>query len=439
MEKMMSAESLKLSDAFGTTRDVPATYTERDKVDGRFLQDITRGKYLVIHGSSKQGKTSLRRHNLNDSDYVVLQCTRDTTKGGLYELLLKHADIKCETSHTTTLRGTKKLVVSAGVEGSIPFLTKGKGDYSRESGSGTDSASHESDFSIDPEDPNDVCRALLASGFSKYIFIEDFHYLDEDVQQQLAIDLKVFYESSKLVFIVVGVWLEANKLTIYNGDLSGRLAVINADEWPDASLLAVIEKGEGLLNISIPDSVKRLIVSECQGNVGLLQEVCYRACEQYGVWSRQANRREVVSVEDVSAILRALADDQSSRYRNFLGRFAEGLGGSELELYKWLGFVVVTATTVELRRGLRANTILHRIRDHHPNGETIRQTNVLQSLERVGKVQFKHRLQPFILDFSNNELVVVDAGFLVFRNTHSRSELLEYLGFENDPEFKELS
>ena len=55
---------------------------------------------------------------------------------------------------------------------------------------------------------------------------------------------------------------------------------------------------------------------------------------------------------------------------------------------------------------------------------------MVQALDRVGKVQFKHGLQPLIIDYSNGEMMVVDANFLVFLQTHSKPELHEYIGMQ---------
>lgn len=162
----------------------------------------------------------------------------------------------------------------------------------------------------------------------------------------------------------------------------------------------------------------------------MLQEVCYRLCEKYSIWITQDKTADVGTAADVSSMLRAVADEQAARYRNFLARFSEGLGETQLEMYKWIGYAVITASGDELRRGLRPNVIFHRIRPNHPAGDSLQHNNVIQALERVGKVQFKHKLQPLIFDFSNGELVVVDANFLVFVQTHSTDELLEYLRFE---------
>lgn len=428
----MTAKTHKLTNVFGTSRDVPETYVERQGVDNRFLNDITRDKHLVIHGSSKQGKTCLRKHHLNEQDYIVVQCTRETTKAKLYEMLLKQAEIQCEVGNTSTVTGGCTLQVKVGGEGKLPLFAKATAETGGNFQDQTTQTAETKEFEIDPDDPNDIARVLNNANFSKYIVIEDFHYLDEEVQMSFAVDLKVLHENSKLIFIVVGVWLEANRLTLYNGDLSGRLAIINVDRWDEADLLKVISVGEPLLKIAFSSTVKQAIVDGCQSNVGLLQEVVYRICEKYAVWQTQETTLAISTVDDVDSMLKAVSEEQASRYRNFLSRFAEGLGQTQLEIYRWILYAIVKASAYELRRGLRPNILFQRIKAVHPSS-TLQQMNILQALERVQKVQFKHKLQPLVLDYSNGELLVVDANFIVFLQTHTQEELLEYVGLEVSP------
>lgn len=427
----MSRANLKLNEVYGTSRNVPATYVSRTDVDERFLNDITRDKHIVIHGSSKQGKTCLRKQNLNSADYIVIQCTRETTKAKLYEMLFKQTGIPCEVTESKTVGGGWKLQVKVAGEGGIPWISKasgeGGGEYERQS----NKESTYKAFEIDPEDPNDVARILKQAEFNKYIVIEDFHYLDSNVQQSIAIDLKVFHENSNLVFIIVGVWLEADRLSMYNGDLRGRLVTINVDSWTEPYLLKVIETGEPLLNIAIPKNVKEAAIKVCQGNVGLLQELIYRICEKHGIWGPQNVCQEVGNVDDVDAMLKALSEEQSAGYKNFLSRFSEGLGQTQLEMYKWLLFVVIKSGSYELRRGLRPNVIFQRIKAYHPS-QTLQQMNVVQALQCVQKIQFKNGQQPLVLDYSNGELIVIDVNFIVFLQAHSQDELLRFIGFDQD-------
>lgn len=95
---------------------------------------------------------------------------------------------------------------------------------------------------LDLSDVNDIIGALNEARFHQYIVLEDFHYLKSEVQKDFAIELKAFHESSELCFIIVGVWLDENKLVIYNGDLTGRIVPVNADLWNEDELREVIQR-----------------------------------------------------------------------------------------------------------------------------------------------------------------------------------------------------
>ncbi len=422
----------KLSDVYGNSRDVPLTYQTRLKVDDRFINDLTRDKHIVLHGGSKQGKTCLRKYHLKPDEYILIQCTRDTSRARLYELLLKNADFEYEVSSSVTTRGTHKISVTLGAEGKIPFVAKASTEANYEGSREKEKSSTYQKLEIDPEDPNDIVRVLNETKLNKFIIIEDFHYLDEEVQKQFAFDLKVFHETSKLVFIIIGVWLESNRLLLFNGDLNGRITNINVDKWLDHDLNCVINNGKPLLNIDFPDDVQKHIIQISQDNVGLLQEICYKLCENHSIWFTQDENIVIGSVDEVNEIVKEIADDQAGRYSTFLSKFSEGLSVTELEMYKWILWAVIHASSEELRNGLSQNVIFHRIKGRHPRSESLQLNNVSQALDRVQNVQFKHKLQPLILDYSNGDLSVVDANFIVYIQTQGIEELLLKIGLSND-------
>ena len=65
----------KTSDVFGISRDLPLNYVIRESADSLLVDSLTRDKHLVIFGSSKQGKTCLRKHVINEDDYIVIHCS----------------------------------------------------------------------------------------------------------------------------------------------------------------------------------------------------------------------------------------------------------------------------------------------------------------------------------------------------------------------------
>lgn len=420
----------KLSDVFGNSRNIPLTYQTRVEVDDRFVNDLTREKHVVLHGGSKQGKTCLRKHHLDERETIVIQCTRDTTKAGLYEMILKKAEIEYEVTNSKTTKGSNKVAVKVSGKGKIPFIAESGGEAGYEGLKESTDTKNYKNFEIDIEDPNDIVRVLLEDGFKKYIVIEDFHYLSEELQMLFAFDLKVFHETSPYVFIIIGVWMESDRLTVYNGDLTGRITNINVDVWSGDNLKQVIDNGKPLLNINFPIEVENLIVNLSQDNVGLLQEICYRLCEKYEIWQTQKDNKIIGTESDVKELAKKIADDQSSRYRNFIIKFSEGLSVTELEMYKWIIYAVLNSSSDDLRKGVSAAKLFNIIKPKHPKKDTLQLNNLNQALERVQTVQAKHKLQPLILDFSNGDLFVVDANFLVYISTQEKDELLKLLNIE---------
>ena len=63
-------------DVFGIQRDVPKNYVPRDRLIDVFIESLARDKHIVVYGSSKQGKTSLRKYNspLKVEDYISVTC-----------------------------------------------------------------------------------------------------------------------------------------------------------------------------------------------------------------------------------------------------------------------------------------------------------------------------------------------------------------------------
>ena len=418
----------KLTDVYGNTRQIPLTYFVRDDIDDRFVNDLTRDKHIVLHGGSKQGKSCLRKYHVNDDECVIIQCTRDYSLESLYEQLLRNAEIEYQVSSQKTTKGTHKITAKVGAEGGLPFVAKAKGEGSYEYDKENQEQNSSQTLEIDPTEPNDIVRLLKASNFSKYVIIEDFHYLDEYIQRQFSFDLKVFHETSDLVFIIVGVWQESNRLTIYNGDLSGRVTNINADDWKTEQLEKMIRSGFPLLNIEFPNEVIDQIVDFGNENVGLVQELCYRLCEANNVWQTQDEFKTIGSVEEVKNGVEAITSDLATRYKTFMRKFSEGLSVTEFEMYKWMLFGVIISSSDGLRNGISPNIFFNKIKGEHPQSDRLQLTHLSQALERVHKVQTKHKLQPFILDFSNDELFVVDANFLIFLESKSKEELLNIIG-----------
>lgn len=407
--------TFKTDDVYGITRDLPLNYVSRSKVDDLLIENLTREKHLVIYGSSKQGKTSLRKYCLTADDYIVVQCSSTWGLPQIHEAIVKRSGFRVTLSETRSLSGSWKINATAEIGGTI----------SRTS----------TELELDLSDVNDVIRALDSISFSKYIVLEDFHYLSTDTQREFSVALKAYHESSKYCFIVVGVWLEKNRLTLYNGDLNGRIVDVDADDWPTPELKAVIDKGAQLLNIGFSDETKDQLIRAAFSSVYVVQEACRRLCRDEHVYESQPTFRVVGAQAKVAEVVTQIVAEQSGRYTAFIREFSDGFKASELQMYRWLLLPLLTANAKELERGLPQRDIRDILYDHHPVGRQLNTGNLTIALQSVANLQAKKNIKPIILDYdeASARLRVVDRGFFAWVAQQDIAELLAVAGFE--PEF----
>ena len=421
----------KVSDVYGITRDLPINYVTRPAVDEALVEALTRNQHLVIYGSSKQGKTSLRKYNLKDEEYIVITASNRWTLGQLHAAILKQAGYTVVQSETKTVSGSFKISVTARLTAKL----FGTGLDASTAAEGTKSTSAvETHLELDPADVNDVIDALDQIVFKSWIVLEDFHYLPEETQRDFAVALKAFHESSELTFIIVGVWLQENRLVQFNGDLSGRVATINADLWSPLELTEAITVGERLLNIQFDKAFKNELVSASFDSIYVVQEVCSLACEQSGIVMTQDELTVVRPAGRGRALIAEVVERQSARFSDFILNFSAGFGSTDLEMYKWLLVPVIATSAARLEKGIpyrRIRRILGRV---HPRGTALNAGNVTQALKGTASLQVQQGVKPLVLDYDQSlkRLNVVDRSFLIWLDQQIKSELLEAIDLGPD-------
>jgi hypothetical protein len=418
-------------DVYGIVRDVPLNYVARRSVDEKFIEDLSRDKHIVIYGSSKQGKTCLRKHCLSDDEYIVVQCSNRWALADLHTHVLKRAGFEVTQSETKATSGRNKVMATL----SAKFLGSGV-DAGAETESTDTTQSTTAPLELDPADVNDVITALNNIRFDKFIVIEDFHYLSVEVQQDFAVALKAFHEASDLTFIIVGVWLEENRMIVYNGDLTGRVVAVNADEWQPTELSRVIDDGAELLNVRFDNDFKTRLIQESNDSVYIVQEACRQACAREGIHSTQERIKEVGRNLDVHEIVEHVVNEQTGRYLAFITQFAEGFQETRLEMYRWLLLPILTASPTKLEKGFKYAELRRALQEHHPQKQDLNPGNLTQALKSAASLQVAKDIKPIILDYdqSNLRLNVVDRGFLIWLEQQNKDELLEVAGLHLAPQ-----
>lgn len=415
-----------VDDVFGVSRDVPLNYVDREEVDGKFIQSLSRSHHIVIFGSSKQGKTCLRKHCLNAEDYITVSCHNKWKLNDLHAAILKQAGYEITQSKSQAVGGHYKLEVTGGGKLKVPFVAKGevaaKGEYEKNK----ETVETKATLELDPLDANDIIRALEEIGFSKFVAIEDFHYLPDDTQREFSFALKTFHEQSSISFIVTGVWREQNRLIAFNGDLTERVLSIDVDNWPSADLLKVVAAGECLLNVSFDEDFKEEIIKGCNDSVHLVQEACRRVCRESNIFETQDTCVTIGTASQARTLLKKIVDGQSARYNAFIMNFADGFQQTDLEMPKWIIYAVLSSSVEDLEKGIRLREVTKIIRERHPRGAKLNQGNITQALSSASSLQSEKGIRPIVIDYdgTNRNLHVVDKGFLIWLAQQDPDELL---------------
>ncbi|HIE4546596.1 TPA: hypothetical protein ACXNIW_000770 [Proteus mirabilis] len=412
---------VKASDVFKVSRGLPLNYTEREYVDKIFIETLTSKNHIIIYGSSKQGKTSLHKSYLKEDECINISCVNTWNITELQLAILKKVGFNKIDSSSSSDNSSLQVKLK------FPFIEIG-GEIGRKE---TENQKH---WSINPKDVNDVINIIKEVNFSKYIILEDFHYLPVDTQRDFAYILKAYHELSDICFIIVGVWLENDRLTVYNGDLTGRVISVNADEWNKEDLYRLIEKSEKLLNITFNQQCKENLLKECNGNVFLVQRICAVICEKNGIHQTQIEPIEIggsISIED--EIVNELGF-QNSRYNKFITEFSKGLGKTKYDLYKWILYVILTVDKEILQNNLYIKFIRNSIKEKHPNKHSITKNLLLKPLSNTMNLQLKLKIQPIIFEYDENKekIKIVDKYFILWREKQNQIELIELLDLYNE-------
>lgn len=404
---------VKLSEVFGISHDIPKfTYVDRALLDKIFAHHLAGQKHIVLHGASKQGKSCLRKKNIDETTCAIVQCLPlMNSDNHIWRTALQKLGLNEVDEVSTESKTSEAITGEGGVEASVPGLLKAKTGAHTESGSEQTSTIKETPIHSESYLAR-LGRALRESG--KHLVLEDFHYLPEETRIQAAFGLKALYEEGAYV-IVVGIWSEQNLLTFYNGDLTGRTEEINLI-WNDSDLEQVIRQGEGALNIVFAPGLKSEIITSSFQNVGLVQRIAEKICLRAGILETQDTQTVISDTQLLKNAHEDIVSDIRQRYARIAQVFVEGMrADSQLHLYGRIYNELLDASDAELMEGIGFADLLKRMQGR--TGKEIRQSDLTQSLDRIEKLQAARKITPLLVSYSKSlrKLFLNDREFLFYR------------------------
>ena len=412
-----------LDEVFGVHQYQVSSYVARDSIDKKFEKSLLSGNHVIVYGASKQGKTALVSRYLSYTDNIVVRLTPSTNISDIYSSILRQLEVDIEVLSEKESSNTTSATVGIKAKAKIWFFGEGEVSAKGEVGSSNKDKKTFKTIPFNLAVAQDISELLKEISFNKKIILENFHYLDEDKQRQLAFDLRTFQET-KIIFIVLGVWRQKDKLRTYCRDLLDRVNDVPVEPWKEDDFKKVIEKGSKDLNIKISDSIASTLIDNSFGSIGVLQELLKACCSAAGIVSTQAG--DVYELNDMNyadnALLEKSEDYGDSHQQNLellaSGNMAFSKERAKIPLYLpyYLVRVVVIKGVSGFYNGLSRSEVTDCIKSIHHRPEDVRPSDISNLLYNISSLQFKKGINPPLIDYDKKKklLSAVDSTFFYF-------------------------
>lgn len=416
-------------DVFGVVNRIIESYVEREQVDGAFQTALNLNKQIVVYGSSKQGKTSLIKKHLDPSSVIQIQCAPVTQLIDIYSAIIRQSDVQLLTDISTQETDSGEVGGSFKVKAKVPFLVEVEGGASGKGGTGKTQTREYKTVEYNLGLAQDVAELLKHHNFTKLIVLDNFHYLQEEVQKHFAFDLRIFQETD-IRFIILGIWRERNRLTQFNGDLQDRVVEVAVEPWENKDFTRVIQKGSDILNVDFSEIFSTLVESSFD-SIGVFQELCKESCLAARVAETLLEKRKILAENLQTAIAKKL-EDYSARHLRSFETFADSgsrsrYGQIPLFIPYYFLRVLLRSDFQTIMKGLKRKNIHDEIRAIHHRPDDIRPTDMSNFLYNITKYQISKQINPPLFDFdrSINTLKIIDSTLYFFLRNCDREQVLE--------------
>lgn len=408
---------MKTTDVFIAGGMPSVTYNPRTELGlENKLQDYlnTRHKLISITGPTKSGKTVLCRRNVNETQQILISGGEITTEDNFWELVLDQLNYSyVESSSAMT---SSDDTISAGTSAQLSLwgvaTFGGNGTTTRKNNNGT---SHTKKYIINPK------RSAIEKlkSLDKTLIIDDFHYIEQSIQQQIIRALKspIFDGLNVIVLAVPHRAYDALKVET---EMTGRVAQLEITSWEEYDLSEIASKGFKALNIISNDSIINTLAKESYGSPNLMQEFCLQLCKDNNVNETCKKAKTITLLTSSKAFFKSIAKSVASKVA--YDRLARGprqrsdrksrvlKNGKTVDIYTATLLAIAhtgpkTEITIE---ELRAS--FKKIMDNPPQSQEI--ARVLIQMDKIAKQQ---QGEP-VIDWSkeDNSLFIADPYFAFY-------------------------
>lgn len=412
----------KLTQVFGVSSDPVLSYIVRDNIDGLFSDVLKEDKHVVVYGASKQGKTALVSRYLPYDKNIVVRLSPSTNVEDIYSSILRQCGVDIETGSVE--EQTSEMSASLGIKAKATIWFFGEGEANASGGMKAADKSQKTSKTI-PFNlalAQDIAELLKTVNFNKKIVLENFHYLAEEKQRQLSFDLRSFQEMG-IIFVVLGVWRQKDKLRIYCPDLTDRVVDISVEPWAEDEFRKVAAEGAKHLDAEFTSDVIQCCIENSFGSVGVFQELMKHTCIAAGVSQRTQSKQKISDVAFAQTAIREKAGQYGATHLQALELISSGnvthakdKEKIPLHLPYYLVCTILERGYAGLEHGISRADITDGIKQHHHRKDDVRASDMSNLLHNLSTLQHKKGINPPLIDYDigKRQLYAIDSTFFFF-------------------------
>lgn len=305
-------------DVFTPASEAHLTFVNRKGPQEELINSInTPGLQIVLYGVSGCGKTTLIMNTMKSLkiNYIVSRCEVGTT---LENLIVNAFD-----SLNPYFIEEKSSKQNSNISSEI------KGDYKVIESKLSVSNSLETGSVLKRMIPPQLTPQRLADFFGEAQccwIIEDFHKVKAEEKKRLSQIMKIFmdngtkYRTTKIISI--GAVGTARQILDYDRELNNRISEIFIPLMDKEELLAIIEKGEKIMNIDFSEGLRELIVNFSNGLPSVCHHLCLNACLDIGV-NKTSKEKIMMNQFPIQNAVRKFIDDKSDTFSSLYDQLIE--------------------------------------------------------------------------------------------------------------------
>ena len=306
------------------------TYYERPnlKLEQALLDAVdTHGIITSVSGPSKSGKTVLCESVIGIKSMLLVTGGGIDTEDKFWQRIRAQLNIPQATSSST---GTEKSrEVGASAKGSVGFIVKGEAALD-----GKISRSNQENltFQFDTISGADLLAKVTESG--KTLVVDDFHYVDREVQTSLVEQFKEAARA-KCTIVIVSVPHRSDDVIRANPDLRGRVRLVEVTYWSEEELNNIPLLGFPKLNIDLAPSIRERFAKESLSSPQLMQTLCLDFCRAINIDETLQELTKIeVHEDELTRILKGVANASSGQTALEILEKGPRVRGTERNTYK---------------------------------------------------------------------------------------------------------